>query len=381
MVTPRALVILSKFAPHAGGTSAVWSEWCRRWPPEGLTVVAPSLPGCREVDARLPYRVVRVGWPDIPKLRMPLLWLLLGLHALKELLLRRPAVIHCQHVFENGPWGLIFQLLFGIPYWVHIYGEELVVIQRHWWLKRLVLWILARAEGVTTISHFSRELLTEFGVDRERCLLVHPGVDFAKFQTDAGNKPAGLPAGPILLTVGRLMERKGHDLIIAAMPELLKLVPNLQYVVGGTGPSLKKLKEMRQASTAQANIHFLGLIPEEELPALFRASQIFVHPNRVTARGDFEGFGIVFLEAGACGIPVIGGRSGGTPDAVLDGESGYLIDPDSISDLVERVSELLQNPETRSRMGARGREWAQEFDWDRPALAVWSASTKGKAGT
>ena len=369
------LLVTSKFAPHAGGTAMMYKHWCENWPPEQLTVIAPRVPGWQAYDREQPFRVVRVAYPNWPKLRMPILWLLLAWQACWFCWRQRPRFVHFGHVFENafiGPW---IRLWFGCPYGVHLAGEELALARRFWWLKAVVVRVLARADLVTAISRYTASLLPDFGYHRP-ALLVHPAVDAVRFHPgtpdDWFSRERGITGSPLLLTLGRLMKRKGHDQVLRALPELIPEFPDVQYVIAGVGPHEKALRQLTAELGLEERVHFLGLVAEACLPELLRSAQVFVHPNRVLADGDVEGFGIVFLEAAASGVPVIGGDSGGVPDAVEHGVCGFLVKDQA--ELVQRLRQLLGDDELCRRMGAAGRVWAEGFRWDSAAQAVWEAS-------
>lgn len=378
----KVLVVTDKFAPHRGGTAVVWEKWCQHWPAESLTVIAPLTPKCKEFDASVDYRVVRVWYPDIPKIRIPLLCLLLFLRALIECVINRPVLIHCGQVFETGPVGLVARKLYGIPYAIHTYGEELLMARRSSWLHKLVSLVLREAHFVTSISDYSANLLSDFGYRRE-CIMVHPGVD----STHYSSGPAGsslqdtyaIPPGPKLVTVGRLMERKGHARVIKLMATLLRSFPDLRYIIVGVGPFEAELKRLVSEMGLDHVVHFLGLVNDAALPTILRECTVFVHPNGVSRKGDTEGFGIVFLEAAATGLPVVGGDSGGVRDAVLDKQNGLLVDPESQEELLEALTLLLSSPDLRSSMGEAGRSWACAHDWATPARLVWERSLVGAA--
>ncbi|MCE7874316.1 glycosyltransferase family 4 protein [bacterium CPR1] len=373
----KVLVVTNKFAPHRGGTAVVWEKWCQHWPAKDLTVIAPLIPGSRDFDASVGYRVVRVWYPDIPKIRMPFIYLMLAVRALLECLINRPALIHCGQVFETGPVGLVAKKVLNIPYCIHTYGEELVMARRSSWLQALVSRTLQEARMVTSISDFSASLLHDFGYHGE-CLMVHPGVDSTHYcPGPPGSILAdsyAIPPGPKLITVGRLMERKGHASVIALMPVLLESFPDLHYIIVGVGPYEAELKSMVSRTGLNSVVHFLGLVPDAVLPQILRECTVFVHPNRVTRTGDVEGFGIVFLEAAATGLPVVGGDSGGVRDAVLDRQNGLLVNPESREELLEALKLLLSRPEVRKNMGVAGRSWACAHDWASPAANVWERS-------
>lgn len=367
----KTLVSTSKFAPHAGGTAVVWTEWCRYWPAQDLTVIAPRLPGCEAFDRAQAYRVIRCSYPDVPKIRMPWLWLHQGVRCSLEAWRRPPELVHYGHIFENGwigPW-------LGRPYMVHTYAEELVLARRLPWLRRLVGRVLEGAVGVTAISRFTQAMLADFGYHGDS-LLVHPGVDLEVYRPGS---PQGLaqskfavPPGPMLFTCGRLIERKGHDTVIRVLPQLLAEFADLQYVIAGVGPHEAELRRLIGQLGLEGRVHLLGRVDDGDLPALLREATLFVHPSRVTGKQDVEGFGIVFLEAAACRLAVVGGNSGGIVDAVQDGVNGVLVDDER--DLLEQLRRLLGDGGLRQRMADAGPAWAEGFAWRHAAARVWDYS-------
>jgi len=166
--------------------------------------------------------------------------------------------------------------------------------------------------------------------------------------------------------VGRIIERKGHDLVLRALPKIIGHFPNVLYCVVGIGPYEKELREEMDRLHLTDRVRLMGKVPDEELVFLYNACGIFVMPSReIQKDGHIEGFGIVYLEANACGKPVIGGNSGGVVEAVREDETGLLVDPASPDDLAEKVILLFSNPEKAGEMGRKGREWVRSsFDWN-----------------
>lgn len=365
-------IVASKFAPHAGGTAVVWTNWCCHWPASQITVVAPKVAGYKQFDALQGYRILRCGYPDIPKIRMPWLWLNQAATMAAICLKKRPALVHLSHVFENGFLGPLLKRYLGIPYFLHTYGEELQFALRFPWLRNQVARALKHAAGVTTISRYTAGLHAEFGFHKQ-ALLVHPAVDNSRFRPrhslGLAQSKFGIPEGRLLLTTGRLMERKGHDWVINLLPELLAQFPDLHYAIVGVGPYEGRLRQLTHERALTDRVHFLGRVSDEDLPALMCEATLFVHPNRSTPEGDVEGFGIVFLEAAACGLPVIGGRSGGTPDAVKEGVNGVLIVGEA--ELKAQLIRLLSEPELLVQMGRAGPDFARNFQWKTSAGRVW----------
>jgi phosphatidylinositol alpha-1,6-mannosyltransferase len=202
---------------------------------------------------------------------------------------------------------------------------------------------------------------------------IAPGIDTEHFapQSSAAALRAelGLTQKKVIVSVGRLVHRKGQDTLIESMPEILTQVPNAHLLFIGEGPYKKYLVKRAAALHITHAITFIGRIQYADLPRHICVGDIFAMPSRSRLAGlEVEGLGIVYLEASACGLAVIGGKSGGAPDAVLEGETGYAIDGTSPHDVAFAAIALLNNPTLASSMGARGRQWIiDEWRWD-----IWS---------
>ena len=200
-----------------------------------------------------------------------------------------------------------------------------------------------------------------------RMVRLAPGVDVAAFR-DA--RPAEVPAGgPIVLCVSRLVPRKGQDTLIRAWPAVRQAHPGARLLLVGGGPYRDTLERLAGELGVSGSVPFTGSVPDGALPGYYAASDVFAMPCRTRRAGlDVEGLGIVYLEASAAGLPVISGDSGGAPDAVLDGETGYVVPGRSVTALAERITGLLADPDRARAMGQRGLAWVeQEWDWSRVA--------------
>jgi phosphatidylinositol alpha-1,6-mannosyltransferase len=261
----------------------------------------------------------------------------------------------------------------GMPFGLFSYGKELypykdLSISVDWkrWIIRQIA--LRGANVVFAISQFTRQLLVQLGVSPVKVFIVPPGIRFeGHFAEIATSEPAAKTAGNVsILTVGRLIERKGVDLVLKALPQVLAKFPNSNYIVVGDGPYRDELVNLVQDLDLQDHVSFIGNVSDDEKWQYYKSADLFVMPNRELPGEDVEGFGIVFLEANAFGLPVIGGRSGGAVDAVLDGQTGIIIDPLDVDSLASAMIELIGNPDLAKRLGRRGQQRvAGECNWSR----------------
>jgi phosphatidylinositol alpha-1,6-mannosyltransferase len=226
---------------------------------------------------------------------------------------------------------------------------------------------------VIASSNFARELLLrDWPVPQEKTRLLHPGVDCSYFQPappDAEvRKRLGWNGRQVILTVGRLQRRKGQDVMIEVVARLRDRFPNLLYAIVGDGEEKARLTELVARHGVGSQVQFLGEVKDAELLRCYQQCDLFALPNRAVGR-DVEGFGIVLLEAQACGRPVLAGASGGTAETLKPGETGVLVACDRPDEPAAALAELLADPEKLNRMGQAGRAWVEEkFNW--PSLAA-----------
>jgi phosphatidylinositol alpha-1,6-mannosyltransferase len=223
---------------------------------------------------------------------------------------------------------------------------------------------------VTYLSDYQRARLAPLIGGRASLQHLAPGVDVDAFRPDVDGSAVreryGLGDRPVIVCVSRLVPRKGQDTLIRAFPEVRRQVPDAALLIASGGPYRDRLKAMARDSGVGEHIVFTGSTPYADLPQYFAAGDVYAMPCRTRGRFlDVEGLGIVYLEASASGKPVIAGDSGGAPDAVRDGETGYVIGGRDVGTLTKRLVELLTDQETAARMGSAGRAWTEaEWRWD-----------------
>jgi phosphatidylinositol alpha-1,6-mannosyltransferase len=236
--------------------------------------------------------------------------------------------------------------------------------------RQLLRWIASDVDVMTYLGEYTRSRLAgAVGSHADRLQRLAPGVDTSMFRPGLGGEvraSLGLTDRPVAVCVSRLMPRKGQDVLIRALPAVQSAVPDAALLLVGGGPSRSRLESLASSSGVASSVFFTGSVEWPLLPAFYGAGDVFAMPCRTRLGGlDVEGLGIVFLEAAACGLPVVAGDSGGAPDAVIDAETGYVVDGESVEATARRLVELLSAPDTARVMGQRGREWVSDaWAWD-----------------
>lgn len=348
-------------------------ELALRYPPQSLVVSTGAYEDSDASDARFPQTVDRVAIraTRLRTIQGLALWTWRARHLAKQW---QPGFAWCA---ELKPAGYPARWL-GIPYGVVLHGTELLLIEekirRSRFKRRTAGGIIGNAAVLvansTWTADLARNVLGTLGtsVPIETVPLgttpehFRPGVD-----TTAVRDKYGLSGGPWLLTVARLEWHKGIDTVMKALPAVRAQHPTARYAIVGVGDRLPQLQQLHRELGLGDAVRFLAGVPDDDLPALYNTADLYVGVSR---RHDLlvEGFGISLVEASACGVAVLGGRSGGVPDAVRDGETGILVDPDNVGAVAAGINALLANPDRREQLGAAGRRAVETFyNWDRVA--------------
>jgi phosphatidyl-myo-inositol dimannoside synthase len=275
--------------------------------------------------------------------------------------------VHCCRALPEGLGAVMAGFTRRQPLICWALGEELQYVQTSRELTTLAGGVFRRAETILAISENTASLLDAMGIPRAKVSVVRPGVDAERF---APGESAEAGPKPVLLSVGRLQRRKGHDMVLRALPAVRRAHPGAKYLIAGSGEERPRLEAQAAELGVSGSVEFLGRVDAADLPDVYRRADIFVMPNRDDGP-DFEGFGIVFLEAAASGLPALGGRSGGVPEAVQDGVSGVLVDGADIESVTQGILRLAGDADLRERLGRQARERVVgEFSWENAAKAV-----------
>jgi phosphatidyl-myo-inositol dimannoside synthase len=369
----KILVVTNDYPPRPGGIQMFVQAMVERLPSADTVVYASSFHGdpeqCREFDEAQPHRVVRektavlLPTPNRTRRAVELakeigatsVWFgaaaPLGLMAPS---LRKAGVsrlVATTHGHESG--------------WAQLPGARTM-------LRRI-------GEGVdcvTYLNEYHRQRVAKAFTPAAAARMVQltPGVDVETFHpSPAGTAELraslGLAHRPVVVCGSRLVPRKGQDTLIRALPKIRETVPDAALLIVSGGPYMDTLKKLAVSTGVAEHVIFTGMVPWEKLPQYYAAGDVFAMPCRTRRAGlDVEGLGIVYLEASALAMPVVAGDSGGAPEAVIEGETGYVVSGTSVEQTAERVASLLADPVKAKAMGERGRLWVEEhWQWDQIA--------------
>jgi phosphatidylinositol alpha-1,6-mannosyltransferase len=366
----RTLLITNDFPPRPGGIQQFVHNLAVRRPAGSLVVYASTWKGAQKFDTEQPFEVVREDT---------------GMLLPTSGVARRAAELARAHDCDTvwfgaaAPLGLLAAGLrrrAGVTRAVglthgHEIGWAALPGARHL-LRRI-----ARGTDVLTyLGDYQRVRLDKALHGLTDLRRLAPGVDVDAFHPGVDGSAVrarwGLSDRPVIVCVSRLVPRKGQDMLIRALPAIRRRVPGAALLLGSGGPDRQRLERLAREQGVESDVVFTGSVPWAELPALFAAGDVYAMPCRTRAAGlDVEGLGIVYLEASATGKPVVGGDSGGAPDAVREGETGYVVGGRDLAALTQRLVELLSDPVKAKAMGAAGREWVErEWRWETQAARL-----------
>jgi phosphatidyl-myo-inositol dimannoside synthase len=354
-----SLLVTNDFPPKLGGIQSYLYELWRRLPPDETVVFTTAHAGAVAWDAAQPFRVVRSRHK-----------VLLPTHALAREVDALARDIGADVVFLDPmlPLGVIGPRLRSAPYVVVTHGAEITVPGAAPGVRHLGRKVLRGAAGVVAAGGYPARQATRVAGKDVPGAIVPPGVDGERFHPiDADERrdarvAFGLdPERPLVVGLSRLVPRKGFDVVIDAVAG----IPDVQFALGGGGRDQRRLE--RRAIRRGADVTFLGRVPDADLPRLYAAADVFAMCCRERWAGlEAEGFGIVFLEAAACGVPAVAGRSGGADEAVVDGETGFVVAPRAVTTVRAALEALCHDPVRRAEMGRAARERAVgEYSYDR----------------
>lgn len=386
----RCLVVANTFPPVHGGSAVVYDSLAR-FGRGRVTVLAPRqdyrfdwpIRYWREFDRVAPFAVHRIHLlrtpllDDAPSLRKRIMAALQDvairidlLRAIRRLTRDQAIDVVCIGELVASGWlAASCRRLFGLRSIVYIHGEEISSRMSYDVDGHRRRRALAQADGVVAVSRFTRAALeTTMGVPAGKIALISNGVDLQRFVPRPRRADLlaryNLAGRRVLLTVGRLYARKGMDRVIESLPDVRRVLPDISYLLVGDGPYMADLERLATALGVRDAVVFAGSVPDTELIDHYALADGFIMANREMPDGDTEGFGLVFLEANACGIPVIAGKAGGSVDAVADGVNGLVVDGNEPPQIAAAILRLFQDDALRQRLIETGRAVAARSGWD-----------------
>lgn len=378
----RLLLVSQDFPPKTGGVQTYALELARRFARRAdvFSVLAPSAWGQKRIDHEQPFVVHRtITTSDA----MPF-----------------TSVGTIASLLRSGGYDTVFcaqwqtaaaalaaaKTAKGVRVFAAAHGRELLFDPFPEWTGLNAAHRAARkstlsaVQGVFAVSRFTAGLVREQGVSVAQIYVEPNGCDAERYRpldVAALRKRLGLEGRRVLLTVGRLVPRKGMDTVIEALPAIAAAVPDAAYVIAGDGADEARLRALAAERGVADRVRFVGAVPQDELPMYYNACDLFAMPAREDGP-NVEGFGLVFLEAGACERPVIGAAAGGVPDAVVHGETGLLVPPGNAAAVAQAAIDVLSNPEHGADMGKRARaRILGRFTWDIVADRIYDVLVKG----
>jgi phosphatidylinositol alpha-1,6-mannosyltransferase len=357
------------FPPPMEGGSVVYTfNLVNHLPAASTTVITAGSTTSRQFDRECAFSVLRCGpaagrADKLRRTRIALAWVRLILGSPS----RRPDVLVAADVTVAAQVALLTRRVLGIPYVIFIYSEELTKMMHNqsWsvW-RRFDKWLkmraLAGAAGVVGISDYAFEQLTRAGIHPPHTIKIIPSIaprdrHVSAAQVADVRKKLGLTeANRMVLSVGRLTERKGHDQLLRSWVAVQQEFPNVKLLIVGRGEEEAKLRLLAKQLELDDSVVFTGFTRDADLPGLYESCDVFVMPHRELPNGDTEGFGIVFLEANSHGKPAIGGMAGGVRDAIVDGKTGLIVDGNDVAAISEAIRSILRDSSLARTLGDNG---------------------------
>ena len=365
--SPRPILLVTNdLGPRAGGIETFILGLLEQLDGNQIVIYTSSQPGDRAFDAQLLAKFGIIVVRDGAKILLP-----------TPRVNRSVAKVLRKYQSQYVWFGAAAPLAWMAPVLRRAGAKRLVSLSHGhevWWSTLPPFtWIMRHIgnslDAIGYLGSFTRNAMSAAVGKHVSLVRIAPGIDLRHFTP--GEKDSGLMAKyqladrKVIISVGRLVHRKGQDKLIEAMPEIVRAVPNALLLLIGQGPYKEHLEKLVEQTQMGAHITFVGRLTYAELPLYIRLGDIFAMPSRSRFFGlEVEGLGIVYLEASACGLPVVAGDSGGAPDAVIEGETGEVVDGTSTSEIAATISTLLLDPSTCKAMGEKGRAWIEaEWDW------------------
>ncbi len=367
------LFLTEDFPPMPGGIATFLSELCKGLTRRGheVRILVNEMPASSRYDSKQPYSVIRYPVPSrLSSVRI-------GYNLLKQIINKKPDIIFLGHVFNTrGLAVLLFRWFLRIPYVILIHGGHLPLARVSKINRVAVFWLLRNANLLLANSKFTRKLLVEQGIPEEKINILYPGVDIDYFspakdknEIEGTKKTFCDPDTPLIVNAARLVPKKNHIRIIKAISSIVKKGRQVKCVIAGDGPERGKLEKLIKSLGLSNEVVLAGNLGRRNVLNLFMSADVVALPSTLIREdGHHESFGIVAMEAAACGKPVIVGSLGGQPESVMHGETGFVIDGDDVNAIEEAIEIIIEDRGLAKKLGEAGKKRAvAEFSWEKIA--------------
>ena len=304
---------------------------------------------------------------NLAKLQFPLLFLSELFYAIKIIKKEKIDIIHSHWIIPSGLVGSILKRTYRKPHITTAHAGDVFTIRNSKILSKIGSFVFKNSDKITANSNYTKNAITSIEDKIKDIVEIIPmGVDTSLFHPKhATGLRDDFEAEYLILSVGRLVEKKGVKYLIMAMKDVIKEFPNAKLIICGAGPEEENLENLTKKLNLKENVIFVGYIKNSDLPKYYTSSDIFILPSIKVKGGDTEGLGVVLLEAMACGTPVIGSNTGGITDIIKHGESGFLVKPKDPEDIAEKIIVLLSNKELQQKFSEEGLKIVRErFSWN-----------------
>lgn len=369
----KALLVTPEFPPIIGGISTYLYNLFIHLLKTDVSILTPSYKNYNDLDKKLPFKIYRKGRAGKRNLFFRRFQdLVFFLYTVRLIRKEGVAILCFGYVLPTAIIGLILEKIMRKPYIVFVFATDVLLPQQNKIYNLVLKNVLGNAKKIISISNFTKNVLKKF-VPGSNITVVYPGVDTQIFKPLVPKQELiggySLRNKKIILTVGRIVERKGMDTVIRALPMVISKIPNVVYIILGEGPYKANLFSLMESLNLKNHVIFLGEIPYTQTADYYNLCDAFVMVSREAAKGkDVEGLGLVYLEANACGKPTVGGNCGGIPEAIINNVTGLLVDPNNIEEVGQAIINLLGDREYAKRLGENGlKRIEQHFHWHKSA--------------
>lgn len=373
----KTLVISEIFPPKTGGSGRwLWEIYKRLNSEKEYVVVTSEASKAEGFDRDSPIKIYRTGLSSTD-------WGILSIRGIifyvrnffrVRLIIKKEKIerIHCGRTLPEGVLAWLFNKMYGIPYACYVHGEDVEMARQSREFIFVVQKVITDAKLLICNSQNTKKLLVDnWKTELSQIVVMNPGVDIDLFFPAPRDirikEKLGWGERLVILTVSRLQERKGHDILIKALKSIAQEYPNVLYAIVGHGERKQELQTLVSELDLSNNVLFMANLSDEEMVLCYQQCDLFVLPNRTVGR-DIEGFGMVLIEAQSCGKPVICGDSGGTVETLVDGVTGFVVNCDTPENLAELVIKTLADKDLVKDFGEKARAHVvKNFSWSRLA--------------